>query len=203
MYEQIKLPYDLSALEPHIDTATMDVHYNGHHKTYCKNFNDLMAHIPDLQGKPVEEILTDLDAVPEEYRTAVCNNGGGFYNHNLYFESISPDGGKAPEGRLAEQIAKDFGDFASLVAELKKAALAQFGSGYAWLLYFLPEQRLLVEKTGNQELPMPDEDTKILLPIDVWEHAYYLKHKNKRADYLDDLFEVIDWTVVARRFEQG
>ena len=201
MFEQVKLNYDFTALEPYIDAATMEVHYTGHHATYCKNFNDLIAAIPELQGKTVEEILMNLDKAPEAQRTALKNNGGGYYNHNLYFESLSPKGGQAPSGALAAQITADFGDFDTLVAELKKAALAQFGSGYAWLVYDPKEQKLAVTKDGNQESPVMDGVTKALLPIDVWEHAYYLKHKNKRAAYLDDLFQVIDWDVVARRFE--
>ena len=200
MFEQVKLSYDFSALEPYIDTATMEVHYKGHHATYCKNFSDLIETVPGLKGKSALEILTNLDKIPAEYRTAVRNNGGGALNHNLYFESLSPNGGKAPTGALAAQIDKDFGDFETLCAALKKAALGQFGSGYSWLVYDRAEGKLLVTQSANQDLPK-DGKAAMLLPIDVWEHAYYLKHKNKRADYLEDLFHVIDWTVAARRFE--
>jgi Fe-Mn family superoxide dismutase len=201
MFEQVKLNYGFSDLEPHIDTATMEVHYTGHHATYTKALNDLVKQVPLLKDKPLEQVLMNLQAVPEEYRNAVRNNGGGFLNHNIYFESLSPGGAREPNGSLKNQIEKDFGNYKSLCEGLTKAALGQFGSGYAWLLYCTKEKRLLIKQTGNQEIPMADEHTKVLLPIDVWEHAYYLKFRNKRVDYVAALFNVIDWDVVARRYE--
>ena len=203
MFEQTTLNYDFKALEPHIDAATMEVHYTGHHATYAKNFRELVETVPGLKGKTTEQILENLDEVPHEYRDAVRNNGGGFYNHNVYFASLSPSGGGEPTGALSQQITKDFGNFATLRDELKKAALGQFGSGYAWLAYCTKEQRLLVKQSGNQETPMMDGTTKVLLPIDVWEHAYYLKYRNKRAQHVDALFHVIDWDVVGKRYEQA
>lgn len=201
MFTQTKGNYDWGALEPHIDAKTMQVHYEGHHATYTKNFNDLVEKVPGLKGKTAQEILENLEDVPLEYRDAVRNNGGGFLNHNVYFEALSPDGGLAPTGTLKGAIEKDFGGFEALCTKLKEAALGQFGSGYAWLVYCPQEKRLLVRQTGNQENPMMDGKTKVLLAIDVWEHAYYLKQQNKRAQYLDALFHVIDWTVVEKRYE--
>ena len=200
MFEQVKLSYDFSALEPHIDAATMEVHYTGHHAAYTKQLNDLVEKIPSLKGKSAKEILLRLDEVPEEYRTAVKNNGGGYLSHNYYFESLSPKSNK-PTGMLMERIEKDFGSFESLCDTLTKAALGQFGSGYAWLIYCNIEQRLLVKQVANQDLPVNNPVAKMLLPIDVWEHAYYLKYKNKRADHVAAIFNVIDWDVVAKRFE--
>ena len=203
MPKQTTLTYGFTALEPYIDAGTMEVHYTGHHATYAKVFGELIESVPGLKGKTVEQILENLDDVPHEYRDAVRNNGGGFLNHNLYFESLSPNGHKEPMGALKQQIDKDFGDFEALIAQLKKAALTQFGSGYAWLVYSEKEGRLLVKQTGNQESPMMDGETKVLLPIDVWEHAYYLKYRNKRAEYVDALFHVIDWSVVGERYEKA
>ena len=201
MFEQVKLPYKFSDLEPHIDAATMEVHYTGHHATYTKVLNDLVKQIPSMDGKTINQILMNLENIPEAHRTAVRNNGGGFLNHNIYFESLSPNGGGEPKGALKSKIEEDFGDFKNLCDELTKAALGQFGSGYAWLLYNNKESRLKVTKTANQEIPMADGETKPLLLIDVWEHAYYLKYRNKRADHVAALFNVIDWDVVAGRFE--
>ena len=201
MFEQVRLLYDFSALEPHIDTATMEVHYTGHHAAYTKALNDLVEKVPELKGKTSEEIMMLLDEVPDAYQVAVRNNCGGFINHNMYFESLSPNGGREAKGPLGQQIEKDFGGMEPLVEALKKAALTQFGSGYAWLAYCQIEQKLIVTQTDNQKTPMTDGMTKALLPIDVWEHAYYLKYRNKRADHVNAIFNVIDWDVVARRFE--
>ena len=201
MFEQIKLSYDFSDLEPYIDAATMEVHYTGHHATYTKVLNELVDKIPNLRDKSIEDILFNLESVPEEHRMAVRNNGGGFLTHNLYFESLSPNGNKEPEGSLKSQIEKDFGSFQSLCDDLTKAAIGQFGSGYAWLIYCGKEQRLEVKQTANQEVPMTDKDTKVLLLIDVWEHAYYLKYRNKRTEHVAALFNVVDWDVIAKRYE--
>jgi len=202
MFEQVKLTYAFGDLEPYIDTATMEVHYNGHLATFTKACNDLVKQVPGLRDKTSEQILLDLNDVPDHYRTAVRNNFGGFFNHNMYFESLSPNGAREAKGPLRDQIEKDFKTFENLVDVLKQAALTQFGSGYAWLVYSKAESKLMVAQSNNQENPMMNSDTKCLLPIDVWEHAYYLKHKNKRAAYLEDVFQVIDWDMVARRFEQ-
>lgn len=201
MFEQVKLPYDFSALEPHIDTATMEVHYTGHHATYTKNLNDLAEKVPSLANKPILQILCNLGDVPEEHQIAVRNNGGGFYAHNLYFSSLSPNGAKAPSNALKSQIDNDFSNFSKLQEALSTAAMGQFGSGYAWLVYSHEEKKLSVKKTANQDIPMTNEDTTPLLLIDVWEHAYYLKHKNKRADHVSAIFNVIDWDVVSERYK--
>ena len=201
MFEQVKLTYDFSALEPYIDAATMEVHYTGHHATYTKVLNELVSKVPSLENKSIEQILLNLEAVPEEHRMAVRNNGGGFLTHNLYFESLSPKGNKEPKGALKSQIDKDFGSFKTLCDDLTKAALGQFGSGYAWLIYCNKEQQLKIKQTANQEIPMTDKETKALLLIDVWEHAYYLKYRNKRVDHVAAIFNVIDWDIVSGRYE--
>lgn len=203
MFEQVKLPYTFSALEPYIDAATMEVHYTGHHATYTKVLNELVSKIPSLKNKTIEQILLNSNDLPTEHRTAVINNGGGFLNHNLYFEALSPNGNTTPHGVLGTQIDKDFGSFKNLCTELSTAALGQFGSGYAWLVYCNKEQRLAVKKTANQETPMVDTHTKALLLIDVWEHAYYLKYRNKRADHIQAFFNVLDWDIIAERFSNS
>jgi Fe-Mn family superoxide dismutase len=200
MFEQVKLSYDFAALEPHIDAATMEVHYTGHHAAYTKNLNDLVEKIPSLKGKSIKEILLNLDSVPEAFRTAVKNNGGGYMSHNYYFESLTPKSAP-PTCTLLARIEKDFGSFANLCDELTKAALGQFGSGYAWLIFCNKLERLVVKQVANQDLPVDNPVAKMLLPIDIWEHAYYLKYKNKRADHVAAIFNVIDWDVVAKRFE--
>ena len=201
MFEQIKLAYGYDALEPHIDALTMETHYAKHHATYTKNFNDAIEKRPDLKGKSVEEILAHLDAIPEASRAAIQNNGGGFYNHNLYFDLMSPKGGGAPTGSLAEKINADFGSLDALKAELKASGLARFGSGWAWLV-ITPEGKLKVLSTANQDTPMALGFDKLLIAIDVWEHAYYLRYKNLRADYVDAFFQVLDWAKVAERYEK-
>ena len=201
MFEQIKLAYGYDALEPHIDSLTMETHYAKHHATYTKNFNDAIEKLPDLKGKSVEEILAHLDAIPEASRAAIQNNGGGFYNHNLYFDLMSPKGGGAPTGSLAEKINADFGSLDALKAELKASGLARFGSGWAWLV-ITPEGKLKVLSTANQDTPMALGFDKLLIAIDVWEHAYYLRYKNLRADYVDAFFQVLDWAKVAERYEK-
>lgn len=202
MYEQIKLPYSFDALEPHIDKLTMETHYSKHHATYTKNLNDAMEKLSsDFKGMPIESLLKHLEAIPKDLQAAVRNNGGGFYNHNLYFDLMSPDGGGAPSGALADQIEKDFGSFNNLKAELKAKGVSQFGSGWSWLVVD-KDNKLKVLGTANQDTPFELGFDKILLGIDVWEHAYYLKYKNLRADYIDAFFNVVDWKKVSARFEK-
>ena len=203
MFEQVKLNYSFTDLEPYIDGATMEVHYTGHHATYTKTLNELISKIPELKDKPILDILLNLEAAPVEHRVALQNNGGGFYAHNLYFESLSPNGGGEPSGALKNQIDKDFGSFDNLRDELTKASLGQFGSGYGWLVYCSKENRLIVKKTANQDLPMKEKCITPLLLIDVWEHAYYLKYKNKRVDHVAAIFNVIDWDVVEKRLNKA
>ena len=198
MFEQVKLAYKFSDLEPHIDAKTMEVHYTGHHATYTKALNDLVSKIPSLQGKSIEDILMNINDVPEEHRKGIINNGGGFLNHNIYFESLSPDGGKEPEGILKDKIYEDFGSFHNLCENLKNAAIGQFGSGYACLVYNRDEKRMIVKQIANQDVP----NDELLLLIDVWEHAYYLKYQNKRADHIAAIFNVIDWDIVEKRYDK-
>ena len=203
MFEQVKLDYAFDALEPHIDTMTMETHYGKHHATYTKNFNDAVAKA-GLSGKSVEEILSSLSSVSDEaLRNALQNNGGGFYNHNLYFSVMSPKKGTKPSPALAEAINRDFGSLENLVETLQNLALGQFGSGWAFLSVD-KEGKLYATKAANQNNPFLEEGQHTpILGIDVWEHAYYLRYKNLRGDYLKNIFEVLDWEKVSENFERG
>ena len=203
MFEQVKLYYAFDALEPHIDTMTMETHYGKHHATYTKNFNDAVAKA-GLSGKSVEEILSSLSSVSDEaLRNALQNNGGGFYNHNLYFSVMSPKKGTKPSPALAEAINRDFGSLENLVETLQNLALGQFGSGWAFLSVD-KEGKLYATKAANQNNPFMEEGQHTpILGIDVWEHAYYLRYKNLRGDYLKNFFEVLDWEKVSANYERG
>lgn len=203
MFEQVKLDYAFDALEPHIDTMTMETHYGKHHATYTKNFNDAVEKA-GLGGKSVEEILSSLSSVSgETLRNALQNNGGGFYNHNLYFSVMSPKKGTKPSLALAEAINRDFGSLEKLVETLQNLALGQFGSGWAFLSVD-KEGKLYATKAANQNNPFMEEGQHTpILGIDVWEHAYYLRYKNLRGDYLKNFFEVLDWEKVSENFERG
>lgn len=196
-FEQIKLAYGFDALEPHVDASTMEIHYTKHHATYLKNLNTAVEKHPELFEKSLEHLLSDLDSVPEDIRTAVRNNGGGVYNHNFYFEAMGPKGG-APKGKLAEAISKAFGSFDTFKQEMEKAGLGRFGSGFAWLSK-KKDGSLVITSTPNQDTPLT-EGLKPLFTVDVWEHAYYLKYQNRRADYLSAFWNVVDWDVVEKRF---
>lgn len=203
MFEQVKLDYAFDALEPHIDTMTMETHYGKHHATYTKNFNDAVEKA-GLGEKSVEEILSSLSSVSgETLRNALQNNGGGFYNHNLYFSVMSPKKGTKPSPALAEAINRDFGSLEKLVETLQNLALGQFGSGWAFLSVD-KEGKLYATKAANQNNPFMEEGQHTpILGIDVWEHAYYLRYKNLRGDYLKNFFEVLDWEKVSENFERG
>lgn len=203
MFEQVKLDYAFDALEPHIDTMTMETHYGKHHATYTKNFNDAVEKA-GLGGKSVEEILSSLSSVGDEaLRNALQNNGGGFYNHNLYFSVMSPKKGTKPSPALAEAINRDFGSLENLVETLQNLALGQFGSGWAFLSVD-KEGKLYATKAANQNNPFMEEGQHTpILGIDVWEHAYYLRYKNLRGDYLKNFFEVLDWEKVSANYERG
>ncbi len=192
------LPYEPAALEPHIDARTMEIHHGKHHQAYVNNLNAAIEKHPDLAGKSIEDLLKDLNAVPEDIRTAVRNNGGGHYNHTLFWEIMSPDGGGQPEGDLAEAINAAFGDFASFQDKLAKAGVGQFGSGWAWLVK-KADGSLDVVSTPNQDTPLSSGQTPIL-GVDVWEHAYYLNYQNRRPDYITAWWNVINWAEVAKRF---
>jgi Fe-Mn family superoxide dismutase len=205
MFKQIELKYDFKDLEPHIDELTMVTHYTKHHAAYTTNFNGAVEKLPELSGKSVEEIFVSLlDISDEALRAALTNNGGGFYNHNLYFSTLSPQGGKEPEGELAAQIKKDFGDFNTLKEKLSAAAATRFGSGWAWLSSN-KNGDLKVSSSSNQDNPIIESrgEWTPILGIDVWEHAYYLKYKNLRADYIKAFFDVVDWKEVAENYSKA
>jgi len=195
-YELPELPYDYAALEPHIDEATMKVHHDKHHQAYVDKANDALAGT-DYDGKPIEEVLKNLDSLPSDKQGPVRNNGGGHYNHTLFWQMLSPDGGGEPSGELASAIDDTFGSLDSFKEEFKNAGIARFGSGWAWLVK--DSSGLAVVSTPNQDSPISDGSTG-LLGCDVWEHAYYLKYQNKRPDYIDAFWNVVNWDHVAQRF---
>jgi Fe-Mn family superoxide dismutase len=192
------LPYAFDALEPHIDAQTMEIHHDRHHATYVNNLNAALEGHADLQAKSIEELIGNLDAVPEAIRTAVRNNGGGHANHTLFWEILSPNGGGAPSGALADAINSAFGSFDNFKAEFTKAATTRFGSGWAWLI--VDGGKLAITSTPNQDSPLMEGKTPIL-GLDVWEHAYYLKYQNKRPDYIAAFWNVVNWDEVSKRFE--
>ena len=191
------LPYDFGALEPHIDAKTMEIHHDKHHAAYVNNLNKALEKHSDLQKKSVEDLLRYLSAVPEDIRTAVRNNGGGHYNHSLFWPSMSADGGGEPDGDLGKAIDDAFGGFAAFKEKLSATAVGQFGSGWGWLV--LDGGALKIEGTPNQDNPISHGRTP-LLGVDVWEHAYYLKYQNRRPDYVAAWWNVVDWNAVADRF---
>ena len=201
MFEQYKLPYAYDALEPVIDALTVETHYSKHHAAYTKNFNDFVQKA-GLEGKSVEEILSSLDSVSDvAIRNGLRNNGGGYYNHNLYFSTIAPKAGGEPVGILAEKINAAFGSFAAFKEKISALAAGQFGSGWAWLSVD-KNGALVLSATGNQDNPISlCTGCKPIFCIDVWEHAYYLKYRNMRASYIQALFDVVDWNAVARLYE--
>ncbi len=201
MFTQVELNYAFDALEPYIDALTMETHYGKHHASYTANFNKA-AEMAGVQNQDVIEILANLDTIADPaVRTALKNNGGGFYNHNLYFSQLSPNPANAPTGKLAEKIDSTFGSFENLKTELTRLALGQFGSGWAWLSAN-PNGDLMISASPNQDNPISEKTGYIpILALDVWEHAYYLKYKNLRGDYLKNLFEVIDWNVVSENYQ--
>jgi Fe-Mn family superoxide dismutase len=190
------LPYAFDALEPYIDALTMEIHHDKHHGTYVTNLNNALegSALGDL---PIEELLQQLDRVPEDKRMAVRNNGGGHYNHSLFWPSLSGSGGGEPSGELGDAIASAFGSFADFQSQLKAAGLGRFGSGWAWLIK--DGSDLAIVTTPNQDSPISDGKTP-LVGVDVWEHAYYLHYQNRRADYIDAWWNVVDWNEIARRF---
>ena len=202
MFKQVELHYSFNALEPHIDETTMVTHYSKHHAAYTNNLNSALEKAPEVAGKTIEEILTNLQVVKDPaVRTAIANNGGGFYNHNLYFSTLSPKAVHAPAGDLAKEIDKTFGGLDALKDKLTAAAMGRFGSGWAWLSANA-SGALKVSSSPNQDNPLMDgEGYTPILGIDVWEHAYYLKYKNLRADYLKAFWDVLDWSEVEKRYE--
>jgi Fe-Mn family superoxide dismutase len=192
------LPYPHDALEPYIDKQTMEIHHGKHHAAYVTNLNAALKDHADLQNKSIEEILRGIASVPEAIRTAVRNNGGGHFNHNLFWEIMRPGGAKAPSGALADAINGAFGNLDNLVAAVTDAGMKRFGSGWSWLVVD-SAGKLLVLSTPNQDCPLMDKQVPIL-GVDVWEHAYYLKYQNRRADYLKAWWNTVNWDEVAKRF---
>jgi len=195
-YQVPPLPYDYDALEPHIDAQTMTLHHDKHHQAYVDKANDALAGGP-LDGKPIEEVIANLGQVPEDKRGAVRNNGGGHLNHSLFWESMSPNGGGAPDGDLGGAIDAAFGSFDAFKEQFEAAGVARFGSGWAWLV--VDGGALKITSTANQDSPLTDGQTP-LLGNDVWEHAYYLKYQNRRPEYLKAWWNVVDWSKVAERY---
>lgn len=192
------LPYPYEALEPHIDTMTMQIHHDKHHQTYVTNLNTALKEQPDLQSKSIEQLLKDIESVPEAIRTAVRNNGGGHHNHTMFWEIMTPGGPSAPSGELATAIQQSFGTVDELKAKINDGGAKRFGSGWSWLVADA-SGKLEVLSTPNQDSPLMDGKTPIL-GVDVWEHAYYLKYQNKRPDYLAAWWNVVNWDKVAERF---
>lgn len=197
MFELPKLPYAFEALEPYIDAKTMELHHDKHHQTYVTKLNEAVAAAPELEGKSVEELLAALSTVPEKVRTAVRNHGGGHANHSLFWQIMRPQGGGEPQGKLGESVAKTFGDFGKFKEAFSKAALGVFGSGWAWLVAD-DTHRLSIITTPNQDSPI-SQGLNPLLGLDVWEHAYYLKYQNRRPEYVEAWFNVVNWETVAER----
>lgn len=195
------LPYAYDALEPSIDAQTVEIHYTKHHNTYLTNMNAAFEKHPRFFDLQIEAILRDLNQVPEEIRTVIRNNAGGFYNHNIYWAIMGPKQGGAPTGKLADAINSTFSSFDSFKAELEKAGLGRFGSGWAWLSK-KSDGGLVIHSTPNQDTPLA-EGLYPIIGVDVWEHAYYLKYQNRRADYLKNWWLVVNWDVAARRYEQS
>ncbi|HEY7201395.1 MAG TPA: superoxide dismutase [Candidatus Dormibacteraeota bacterium] len=195
-FELPQLPYAFDALEPHIDARTMEIHHDRHHNTYVTNLNGAVEKHPELGDRSIEQLLGDLDAVPEDVRTVVRNNGGGHFNHSIFWEIMGPGGGGDPTGAIADAINDAFGDFASFKDAVSKAGIGQFGSGWGWA--YLSGGKLTVKGFPNQDNPISQGGVPIL-GIDVWEHAYYLKYQNKRPDYVAAWWNVVNWDAVNQR----
>jgi Fe-Mn family superoxide dismutase len=195
------LPYPANALEPHIDTKTMEIHHGKHHQAYVDNLNKALDGHPDLQAMSIDDLMRNLGKVPDAIKAPVRNNGGGHSNHSMFWQVMGPSAGGQPTGEVADAIKSTFGDFAAFQAKLKDAALTQFGSGWAWLVVD-KGGKLQVVKTPNQDTPLSDGHTPIL-GVDVWEHAYYLKYQNLRAKYVDEWWNVVNWKAVAERFAKA
>jgi len=192
------LPYPTNALEPSIDAQTMEIHHGKHHAAYVNNLNAALEKAPELQNKSLDDLLKNLNAVPESIRTAVRNNGGGHWNHSMFWQIMSPSGGGKPTGKLADAINSAFGDFERFKEQFNAAGGSRFGSGWAWLVS--DGGKLSIVSTPNQDNPIMDGKAAPLLGLDVWEHAYYLKYQNRRPDYMKAWWNVVNWAEVAKRF---
>lgn len=199
-YELPQLPYAYDALEPHIDKETMNIHHTKHHNTYVTNVNAALESYPELAAKSVEDLISNMEEVPEAIRTAVRNNGGGHANHSLFWTILSPNGGGEPVGELAAAINAKFGSYAAFKEEFAKAATTRFGSGWAWLV--VNNGEIEVTSTPNQDSPLMEGKTPVL-GLDVWEHAYYLNYQNRRPDYISAFWNVVDWNAVEKRYQEA
>src|SRR5699024_6529817 len=199
-YELPELPYEYDALEPTIDKETMNIHHTKHHNTYVTNLNGALEGHDDLQAKSIEELISDIDALPADIQTAVRNNGGGHANHSLFWKVLSPNAGGNPTGKVAEKIDAKFGSFDKFKEEFQKAAKTRFGSGWAWLV--LNNGEVEVMSTPNQDSPLMEGKTP-LLGLDVWEHAYYLKYQNKRPEYVSAFWNVVNWDEVEKNYNEA
>ena len=202
-YELPPLPYDKAALEPHFDALTMEIHHDRHHKAYVDNLNKAIAGNAALEAKSLEALIGDLGSVPEGIRGPVRNNGGGHWNHSFFWKILAPNAGGTPTGKLADAINSTFGSFSEFQAKFEAAGIGRFGSGWAWLVS--QGGKLEIVSTPNQDNPLMGKavsgvEGKVVLGVDVWEHAYYLKYQNKRADYLKAFWHVVNWAEVARNF---
>lgn len=196
-FELPKLPYAVDALEPYIDAQTMSIHHTKHHQAYITNLNAALEKHPELANKSLEDLLSDLNAVPEDIRMAVRNHGGGTWNHNVFWEIMAPKTSATPSGELLKALETAFGSFDSFKSEFEKAAVGRFGSGWAWLVR--KGDGLAVVSTANQDNPLSDGLTPIM-GIDVWEHAYYLKYQNRRPEYVSNWWNVVNWEAVVERY---
>lgn len=200
-FQMLPLPYAYNALEPHIDAQTVELHYSKHHQTYLNNLNGAIEKHPELANLTIEQLLQDLNAIPEDVRTVVRNNGGGYHNHNIYWAIMGPNKGGEPRGQVAQAINTAFGSFQSFKEQIEKAGMGRFGSGWAWLSK-KNDGSLAIHSTPNQDSPLMEGMVPVL-GVDVWEHAYYLKYQNRRAEYLTNWWNLVNWEEVERRFQQG
>lgn len=198
-YELPALPYPYDALEPHIDARTMEIHHSKHHAGYVKKANAALEAYPEFLTKPIEELLVNLDAVPEDIRTAVRNNGGGHANHTLFWQNMAPGAGGKPTGSLGDAIEKSYGEFSAFKDQFSTTAANHFGSGWAWLVLD-DSRKLQVLSTANQDTPL-SKGSRPILGLDVWEHAYYLRYQNRRPDYIAAWWNVVNWDQVSQLFE--
>jgi superoxide dismutase, Fe-Mn family len=194
------LPYPSDALEPHIDKQTMEIHHGKHHNAYVTNLNAALEKHPELQSKSLDDLLKGINSVPEDIRTAVRNNGGGHWNHSMFWQIMGPNAGGAPSGAIADAINSSFGSFDKFKEEFKKAGVGRFGSGWAWVV--ASGNKLVIESTPNQDSPIM-EGKKAVFGLDVWEHAYYLKYQNRRPDYIDAWWNVVNWAKAAENFSSA
>jgi Fe-Mn family superoxide dismutase len=199
-YTLPSLPYATNVLEPHIDTMTMEIHHGRHHKAYVDNLNKALESQSALAAKPIAQLLREINQVPEASRQAVINNGGGHANHSMFWEIMAPKAGGQPSGPLADAIKATFGDWSAFQTQLKQAGVSRFGSGWAWLV--LADSKLKIISAANQDSPYMTGQFPIL-GVDVWEHAYYLKYQNKRPDYIDAWWNVVNWSAVGERYSQA